>query len=264
MSEGVEMARSTFNRHRQAIEDIFGIYIECDRHNGHRYYIGNPGVLSEESVQNWMLSTLSVSNLISESLSLQKRILLEPVTSGQDFLEPIIEAMKKQQLLRIVYQRYGASEPRSFDAAPYCIKLYHQRWYLLARFVDGRFSTFCFDRMKQVELLDTTFVLDRNFDAEAYFNDSFGVVRIDSADPQCIVLRAFGTEADCLRDLPLHHSQREMATAPDHADFEYRLFPTLDFCGQILSRGCRLMVVSPATLVEQIKTMLNGALDNYR
>ena len=31
MSGGVEMARSTFNRHRDAIADMFGVYIECNR-----------------------------------------------------------------------------------------------------------------------------------------------------------------------------------------------------------------------------------------
>ena len=31
MSEGVELARSTFNRHKDAIEDMFGIFIDCDR-----------------------------------------------------------------------------------------------------------------------------------------------------------------------------------------------------------------------------------------
>jgi hypothetical protein len=55
MSEGVELARSTFNRHKDAIEDIFGIYIDCDRNNGYKYYIGNANVLHEDSVQNWML-----------------------------------------------------------------------------------------------------------------------------------------------------------------------------------------------------------------
>ena len=29
MSGGVEMARSTFNRHKLDIADVFGIYIEC-------------------------------------------------------------------------------------------------------------------------------------------------------------------------------------------------------------------------------------------
>ena len=63
-SGGVEMARSTFNRHKDAIEDIFGIYIECDRSNGYVYYIGNAKVLDDDTIQTWMLSTLSISNKI--------------------------------------------------------------------------------------------------------------------------------------------------------------------------------------------------------
>jgi hypothetical protein len=31
MSEGAPLSRTTFNRHKDAIEDIFGIYIDCDR-----------------------------------------------------------------------------------------------------------------------------------------------------------------------------------------------------------------------------------------
>ena len=61
MSGGVEMARSTFNRHKDAIEDIFGIYIECDRSNGYVYYIGNAKVLDDDTIQTWMLSTLSIT-----------------------------------------------------------------------------------------------------------------------------------------------------------------------------------------------------------
>ena len=60
MSEGMPLSRTTFNRHKDAIEDIFGIYIDCDRKDGYRYYIGNEEVLHENSVQNWMLSTLTV------------------------------------------------------------------------------------------------------------------------------------------------------------------------------------------------------------
>ena len=39
MSGGVELARSTFARHKDAIEDIFGIYIDCDRQNGYEYCV---------------------------------------------------------------------------------------------------------------------------------------------------------------------------------------------------------------------------------
>jgi hypothetical protein len=39
MSGGVDLPRSTFNRHNDAIEDIFGIFIDCDRQNGYKYWL---------------------------------------------------------------------------------------------------------------------------------------------------------------------------------------------------------------------------------
>lgn len=117
MSGGIEMARNTFLRHRNAIENIFGISIECERKNGYKYYISNPHVLTQDSIQNWMLSTLSVNHVISESLSLQKRILLESIPSAKGYLEPIIDAMKKKRLIIIEYRKYGADEPKEYVMA---------------------------------------------------------------------------------------------------------------------------------------------------
>ena len=48
MSEGLPIARSTFNRHRDAILDMFGVIIECDKKDGFRYYIYNEEVLEED------------------------------------------------------------------------------------------------------------------------------------------------------------------------------------------------------------------------
>ena len=97
MSGGVEFSRTTFHRHKIAIEEMFGIYIECDRKNGFKYYIGNESVLQEDSVQNWMLSTLSVSGLLAESMSLNERILLENIPSGGEKLHVLIKAMKESK-----------------------------------------------------------------------------------------------------------------------------------------------------------------------
>ena len=79
MSGGVELAKSTFHRHREAIEDIFGLFISCDRSNGYRYFIENEDVLNGDTVQNWMLSTISVGNMVSEAMAMNDRILLENV-----------------------------------------------------------------------------------------------------------------------------------------------------------------------------------------
>ena len=77
MSGGVDIPRSTFNRHRDAILNMFGIIIECDKKDGFRYYIYNAEVLEEDSIQNWMLSTLSVNSMLSDSKEVHDRILLE-------------------------------------------------------------------------------------------------------------------------------------------------------------------------------------------
>ena len=121
MSEGIPLARSTFNRHKDAIEDMFGIFIDCDRQHGFKYFIANPEVLQEDSVQTWMLSTLSVNNVVSESLSLQHRILLEQAPVEGGYLQMLIDAMKKNVRIEAMYRKYGDEEPRHLTFAPYCM-----------------------------------------------------------------------------------------------------------------------------------------------
>lgn len=263
MSGGVEITRSTFIRHKNAIENIFGIFIECDRKNDYKYYIGNPKVLTEDSVQNWMLSTLSVNHVISESLSLQKRILLEAIPSAKGYLEPIIGAMKKKRLINIYYHKYGAEESKEYVMAPYCIKLYHRRWYVLGRYESGEFRVFSFDRIKELIISNETFEIDDDFDAEDYFSECYGVVRMEEMPVERIVLRAYGDESLYLRDLPVHHSQVEIGSGDSYTDFECYVRPTLDFCGFILSRGNRLQVLKPQSLADKIRQMLADALKNY-
>ena len=106
MSEGMPLSRTTFNRHKDAIEDIYGIYIDGDRRDGYRYYIGNEEVLHEDSVQNWMLSTLTVNNLISESMSIQNRIVLEDIPSEGERLMTLIRAMKEGRRGELRYNRF--------------------------------------------------------------------------------------------------------------------------------------------------------------
>ena len=264
MSGGVPFARTTFNRHKDAIQDIFGIYIDCDRKNGYKYYIGNDYVLHEDSVQNWMLTTLSVNNLISESLSLQERILLENIPSEGDHLRLVIDSMKQNSLLSIQYHRYQTEETKSYTIAPYCIKLFHRRWYLLVKYRYGNFGILSFDRIENIEMLTEKFEIDKDFDAASFFNDSFGVVIGDGTEPERIILRAFGKERYSLRDLPIHQSQRELGSTEEYTDYEYYMKATDDFKAYMLSRGQWLQVIYPESLSKEICDWLMAALRRYQ
>ena len=263
-SGGVEFSRTTFHRHKIAIEDMFGIYIECDRKNGFKYYIGNEYVLQENSVQNWMLSTLSVSSLLAESMSLNERILLENVPSGGEKLKMLIKAMKESKKISITYRRYGGHATRTFDLEPYCLKLFGQRWYLLGRFADRGMATFSIDRMLEIKVSNEKFKFDEDFDAVNYFSDCFGVMLDENSKPEKVLIRAYGYEPYYLRDLPLHHSQREIQSTEEYSDFELRLKITSDFKSKLLSRGEWIEILEPKALAEELVEWHQKAIDRYK
>ncbi|MDO4972391.1 MAG: WYL domain-containing protein [Bacteroidales bacterium] len=258
MSGGVELARSTFNRHKDAIEDIFGIYIDCNRRNGYRYRIGNEEVFADSSVQNWMLSTLSVNNTLSESLSLQDRILLEQVHTKPELFSTIVDAMRRSLCITITYRRYAA-EAQLATFAPYCVKLFKSRWYVLGYFDrmgygggKGFFALYSFDRILDIEITDQKFVMDNEFSAKHYFSEHYGVLTAADVPVERIVLRAYSYERYYLRDLPIHPSQREIEKGDDYSDFELYMRPTIDFVGHLMSRGINIKVLAPASLAAQV------------
>ena len=263
MSGGVEIARTTFNRHKDAIEDIFGIIIDCDKKEGFKYYIANKSVLREDTIQNWMLSAMSVHTAVQEGISIQKRILLEEIPSGYKYLQPILEAMKSDHCISFTYQKYNDAETKTYPVAePYCLKLYKQRWYLRTK-INQQFWTFSLDRIKSLDISAENFQIEKDFDAKEHFHDYFGVYRDEKLKPQRIVIRASKDERPYLRDLPLHHSQKEINVTAEYSDFSYFLSPSDDFIGEILRKKNRLFVISPKELRDKILQIVKEMENNY-
>ncbi len=274
-SEGVELSRTTFNRHRDAILDMFGVIIECDRKDGYRYYIYNKDVLNDNSIANWLFSTLSVGNMLDENVGVQDRIMLESIPSGNQNLRLVIKAMRENRRMIITYRRYGAASANSFPVAPYCVKLFKRRWYVLVRFDRPSYrdngngdkealSILSLDRIENIELLQEKFTINPEFDAVAFFNECFGIVVGDGTQPVRIVLRAYGMEPHYLRDLPLHHSQREILSTEEYTDFELFMRPTSDFKASLMSRGEWLQVISPDWLAIDMQNWLKAAINRYK
>ncbi len=274
-SDGQELSRTTFNRHRDSILDIFGVIIECDRRDGYRYYIENEEVLKENSIQNWMFSTLSVSNMLDGNAGLQDRILLESIPSGGDKLRQIIDAMRENRRIRIQYHKYSSAESKHYTLEPYCLKLYNRRWYMLVKKAEalaqiedndknGDLFIFSLDRIESIEILQTKFIVDKNFDAEAYFNDCFGIMVVGKQKTERIVLRAYGLEPYYLKDLPIHHSQKEIKNTDEYTDYELKLRPAEDFIEYLLSLSTRVKVLEPAWLVKEMQQRLMDALSRYK
>ncbi|MCH5346191.1 MAG: WYL domain-containing protein, partial [Muribaculaceae bacterium] len=264
LSNGVPLSRTSFNRHREEIEDIFGIKIICSRSNGNKYSIENANAINRVSVENWMANTISINNIIAENKSVSDRILLETIPSEGGNLQIAIEAMRKSNILEFDYKKYYSTEVKHYSLKPYCVKLYHRRWYLLGQSHGSKdYRLFAFDRMSNVQIALKKFRLDASFDASDYFKECFGVALNTSVPVQKIIIRAYINERFYLRDLPLHPTQRLIGEGEGYFDYEITMRPTEDFLGYLLSRSNFVKIISPDSLAQQLKEMAQSILDRY-
>lgn len=260
IADGNPLNRTQFMRHKDAILDMFGIIIECDKENGYKYFISNPEVLCDDSIEGWMLSTLTVNNVLVDSLSLRDYILLENVPAGEEFLQTIILARKTRRRIKISYQKFGF-EVSEKTISPLALKLFHQRWYLLSH-TGNHFATYSLDRMQSAMITDENYEMPDDFSPEAYFADYFGVLTVETPKAH-VVIRAYGKTVNYLRTLPLHHSQREIATREQEADFSFDIRPTADFLKELFTYDSGIEVLEPQEIRQKMKQLIAETLKRY-
>ena len=251
LSDGLEMRRRSFYNHRKALKEKFGIDI-CLRDEGYAYYIRNPEIIRNNSLMNFMLSTLAMNEKLIDCKALMNRIVLESIPSGGEKLDVITDAMLKEFKLGFEYIRYGSSELKEHIAEVYGLVLYNQRWYILAGFGEEKKYTFALDRMKKAWMTKEKSHVDPAFDAVAYFDEFYGIYN-SGREIMKIVIRAFGDESYYLRDLPIHKSQREIGSGGDYTDFMIELRPKKELISCLFARKNRLKVLSPDCIVEEMK-----------
>lgn len=237
-SAGEELPLKTFHNHKNAIQQMFDINIECDRRGGYVYYIENAEDMKQGGVRSWLLNTFAVNNLINENHHLKRRILFEEIPSGQQFLTPIIEAMRDSLRIEMTYRSFWRGESSTFEVEPFCIKVFRQRWYLVAQNVGrGVVRVYGLDRIEALQITENQFKLPPEFDAQCFFEDSFGII-VDMEVPiERVRIRIAEMQRQYVRSLPLHASQQEIEIGEEESIFEYRLRPTIDFQQELLTNA---------------------------
>ncbi len=260
VADGNSLQRSSFNRHRDAIQDMFGIIIDCEPRT-YKYFIRNTEVLGDDSVESWLFSTLAVHGVLADSAAVKERMVLENAPAGEQYLDILIRAIRTNHRLYIGYRKFGA-EAYEKVVCPYALKLFRQRWYLLALNDEKQMRIYALDRMTMVEQTDETFEMPADFSAQAYFSEYFGVLTDDTPLAH-VILRAHKWMPNYLRTLPLHHSQRELESTPDYTDFSYDIRPTTDFLGELLRHSDGIEVLQPLELREKMRQMIAETLKRY-
>lgn len=259
-----EIPERTFHPHKNAIRHLFDIEIICNRSGDKSYSIAQREDIKNDKIKSWMIESFAVNALLNESANLKDRILFEPTPSGQSYLTPLLEAMRDNVMVELQYQSFHMDAPTPHLIEPYSMKIYRQRWYVLARRVDtDKMRTFALDRIKGLTRTDRQFTIPKGFNAEEYFSDSIGIIVEEDVPPQTVCIKVTGGQQNYIRSLPLHHSQQEIECSEHESIFKYYLKPSYDLIQELMRFGENVTVISPKWFRERVSQIIEKMSLNY-
>lgn len=266
-----QYSRRTFNNHRKDVEDVFGIYIDCNRRTN-RYFIEYSEDVADENAESaWLINTFTVGKVLSMGRQrLSGRVAVENIPSGHQHLTSVMEAMTDNHEIVIGYRKYSSTEAERLTLQPYAVKESAKRWYMIAYCVERQgLRVYGLDRVQYLEITDRSYKMPRGFDVDELFATSFGIY-LPEQRAQKIVFRTSAKEAKYLRDLPLHSSQCEEESGQDHVTFSIFVCAKdkngkfyNDLIMELCRYGSRIEVLSPEDVREAVATELKKAASMY-
>ena len=260
-----DYSRRTFNNHRAAVEEVFGITIGCNR-STNRYFIKSGEDISDESAENaWLINSFTVNNMLRLSKEkLQGRVAVEDIPSGHLYLTQVMEAMTENLEIVMDYHKYTSSEAETVTIHPYAVKEYAKRWYIVAYCIEREdMRVYGLDRVKRMDVTGRQFKMKAGFDVDEIFSTSFGIY-LSKGKGQIIKFKVSEKEAKFLRDLPIHRSQEEVGRDGEDVIFSIFVCPDKNLIMEFCKNGSRIEVISPAEVREAVKEELTKALDQYK
>lgn len=254
------LADRTFFNNIEAIRDMFGISIVCNR-SSNEYYIENEDDINGSGIRNWMMNALSINNLLTESASMKNRVLFEEIPSSQKYVIPIMTAMKEEHKIRVRYKSFAKDSEDIRLLNPYCLKSFRQRWYLLASTDNNpEPHIYALDRIVELEQSCQDFAIPDDFDAESYFAPYCGypLGSEKSCKPTVVRVKVNAHQRNYFRTLPLHHSQQELDIHDEFSIFEYFVVPNFYFKQSLISYMDSVEVLEPKGFREEFKKMIDN------
>jgi predicted DNA-binding transcriptional regulator YafY len=120
------------------------------------------------------------------------------------------------------------------------------------------------DRIVNLTKKDETFVMPKDWDADEYFSGCFGVIPDINVEKQAVKLKVSWGQANYIRDLPLHESQKETRRNNEYSIFTYYLRPTFDFQQELLWNGEDMEVIEPKWLRKEMAGKIKRMWKKYK
>lgn len=259
--EHYDIDESTLKRDLRVVRDELKVPI-VHRPGIPGYYMPDNWEKDSEGL-NYLLETFDILNALGANSNIKDIVLTDRRTAdGASHLPLLIRAIEERRLVRFRYQKFEGGAPTSPEVAPYAVKNWRNRWYVLGiKRGEHILKAFGLDRLTELVKLRETFVRREDVDPRKKYEDCFGIVDDERCPVENVKLKFSYYDGQYLKTLWLHSSQNivEHDEEKDSCIITLRVRLTWDFKMELLSRISSLEVLEPQSLREEIARLCREA-----
>lgn len=147
MEEGCPLSRTTFNRYREGIKELYGIEILCETggNDKNKYYIRNKADLYDDSPLLWSTNAMALNALLYKYDSIRRRISIDQ-NFNMEHLDVIMEAIENHQVLLATTWDYKRRKHMSVRIIPYGLVLRKNQWFIIS-ITEGDYPSTCVEML---------------------------------------------------------------------------------------------------------------------
>ncbi len=217
-------------------------------------------VAIEKVLENSDLAKKTSQVIMNRTLLQTEKII--PI-KGVEFIEKIVKAILVNQKIVFDYRKFESTTIKKRTLSPIMLKEEKHYWYVIG-VLEGKESltTFALDRMSNL-LVTNQYFTPISFDSESYFKHSFGIT-VAEEKPIEVILSFNTHQGNYVKTLPIHETQKIIIDDEKELRISVKVKPTYEFYSKILSYGSDIKVISPSSIVKEVKQKFQSALQNYK
>ena len=261
-----EIIPRTFARYKDYIAETFPCYIDYNQSTNQYFLKRYHQYGQDESLYNYLLSAYHIEGMSELAVKHRDKVKLLDAPTGVENVQIILEAIDKQKGIECVYYSFDRATKKQQLLIPYFLKTWEQRWYLAAEPDNHHhgISIFALERMGNIRLTEKKMLPSNDVTADEYWEGSFGVNHSDNQVPERIVIKAYGAQAEYIRALPIHESQKELERTDEYTIFEYHIVPCFNLFQQLLWHREKLEIIEPIKMREEMKKIVQNIISLYK
>jgi predicted DNA-binding transcriptional regulator YafY len=257
-----DISQRTLQRDLNEIRSIFNIDIQCNKSN--MYFIKEEEEQSD--FNNRMMEAFDIFNSLNTAQQLTPFVILEKRCSlGTEYISGLLHAIRNHIIVKIIYQKFHEDDETTREVEPYALKEFKGRWYLLSKdHKDDNIKTFALDRFHDLEITKKEFTYPSNIDPNSHFENCFGIMTSDGAEPVEIVLSFDPFQGKYIKSYPLHKSQKMLIDNEMELRISLYLYETHDLIMELLSYGDTVQVLQPQSLINTMADTVKNMSHYYK